>query len=322
MVDNRLNCKKGGNMKVAFLFPGQGSQQPNMLHALPKHPIVDSTLKEATEAFQDDVLQLDTKEALCSTTAVQVSLLVASVAMARLLKEQGAQPDVVAGHSVGAFGAAVVSNVLAFHDAVRLVKLRGGLMERAYPAGYGMGVVTGLMPLRLQSIIDQVAKDNEPVYLANVNSLNQLTISGSIAGIEEVLLAAKKEGARKAERLQVNVPSHCELMNPVSIELAKALDKVTVRKPSIPFASNRTARLLRDSPSIKEELALSVSKPVRWHEATQLFYERGTRLFVELPPNHVLTDLATQAFPNARSISVASMGADSASILINRERAV
>ncbi|WP_227938325.1 ACP S-malonyltransferase [Alkalihalobacillus deserti] len=309
-------------MKVAFLFPGQGSQQPNMLHALPRDAIVNFTLEEASEVLHEDVLHLDTKEALRSTVAVQISLLVASVAMARLLREQGAQPDVVAGHSVGAFGAAVVANVLPFQDAVALVKLRGELMEKAYPTGYGMGVVTGMMANRLQSIIDQVANVNEPVYLANINSINQLTISGSITGIDQVLLAAKKEGARKAELLQVNVPSHCELMNPISLKLAQALGKVAVRKPSIPFASNRTARVFRDAHSIKEELALSVSQPVRWHEATQLFYEMGTRLFVELPPNHVLTDLTIQAFPNARSISVASMGVKSTSILINRERAV
>jgi malonate decarboxylase epsilon subunit len=309
-------------MKVAFLFPGQGSQQANMLHDLPQHPVIDLTLKEASEVINEDILHWDTKEALRSTVAVQVSLLVASVAVARLLKEEGAQPDIVAGHSVGAFGAAVAANVLDFQDAVSLVKLRGELMEMAYPSDYGMGVVTGIKANQLKTIINKAVNNTKPVYLANINSPNQLTISGSVEGITDVLLAARKEGARKAELLKVSVPSHCELMNPISSKLANALNKVTVRKPAIPFASNRTARVLRDSQSIIEDLALSVSQPVRWHEATSLFYEMGIRLFVELPPNQVLTDLATQEFPNARSISVSSMGVRSSCILINREAAI
>ncbi|ARK29799.1 malonate decarboxylase subunit epsilon [Halalkalibacter krulwichiae] len=309
-------------MKVAFLFPGQGSQQANMLHDLPRSSIVDEALREASEALEEDVLHLDTKESLRSTVAVQISLLVASVASARLLEEQGVKPDAVAGHSVGAYGAAVVANVLSFQDAVKIVKLRGELMERAYPSGYGMGVVSGIMSNQLERIIGQLSINNEPIYLTNINSPNQVTISGSVKGINKLLLAVKKEGARKAELLQVNVPSHCELMKPIANELACALEQITFRNPRIPFASNRTARLLRNAQLIKEELAFNVSKPVRWHEITQILYERGTRLFVELPPNHVLTDLASAAFPDARAISVMKMGIRSTSLLINREQSV
>lgn len=305
-------------MRVAFLFPGQGSQQPYMLHNLPQHQLIDETLEEASDVLGENILLWDSKEALDSTIAVQVSLLIASVAAARLLEEEGAQPDMVAGHSVGAFGAAVISKALDFRDAIALVKLRGELMEKAYPSRYGMGVVIGLQERKIISVLNENMNAKEPVFIANINSPSQIVISGSIKGIKTILSAAEKEGARKTELLNVSVPSHCELLEDISSELTYALNTIQVQAPIVPFASNRTARALRDPQSIKEDLAMSVSHPVRWHDATSLFYEMDARLFVELPPGHVLTDLATQSFPHARSISVANTGIRTTCILVNR----
>jgi malonate decarboxylase epsilon subunit len=306
-------------MSIAFLFPGQGSQQPNMLHHLPEHPAVQETLHEASEVLHDDILRWDSAETLQSTVVVQVALLVVGVAAARALQAEGVQPDMVAGHSVGAFGAAVTANTLTFRDALSLVKLRGELMERAYPHGYGMGVVVGIEERKLSQIVANHFTNDAPVYIANLNSPKQITISGSVHGIETVLALAREEGASRAELLKnVRVPSHCVLMKSVSFELRKAMESISFQKPHIPYAANRTARPLRDPEAIKEDLALSVSHPVRWHEAICVLFELGTQLFVEMPPKHVLTHLAQQAFPCRRALSLADSGMRTICIVAER----
>jgi malonate decarboxylase epsilon subunit len=318
---SRYQLNKGGrnSMSVAFLFPGQGSQHPNMLHTLPDHPAIMKAMNEASEALGEDALSFDTEERLRSTIAVQVSLLISGVAAARMLQAEGVMVDMVGGHSVGAFGAAVISGALDFKDAVSLVKLRGELMEKAYPGGYGMGVVLGLHERQLTSIIEDISTPEAPVFIANLNSPDQITIAGAVSGIENVLASAHTMGARKAQLLDVSVPSHCPLLDSVSNQLAKALEHVPFHEPNIPYAGNRTARALRTSRAIREDLALSVSTPVRWHDATSLLFELGTRLYIEMPPGHVLTDLATYAFSNARSISISESGIESAIVLAKRE---
>ncbi|BCU81483.1 malonyl CoA-acyl carrier protein transacylase [Polycladomyces abyssicola] len=304
-------------MSVAFLFPGQGSQQPDMLHELPDHPVITQTLEEASTILDKDIFTFDTDSALSSTTAVQIALFVAGVSTARALKAEGAMPDMVAGHSVGAFAAAVVAGALDFRDALSLVKLRGELMENAFPQGYGMAAVIGLDERRLASLIGQVG---EPVFIANLNAPDQITIAGSIPGIEAALAMASAAGAHRAEILRVSVPSHCPLLQHVSYQLARALDEVHFREPVVPYGGNRRARALRDPEAIREDLAMSVAHPVRWHEVTTLFFELGARLFLEMPPGHVLTDLVAAAFPAARSISVTKSGLDSAVIITRREK--
>jgi malonate decarboxylase epsilon subunit len=307
------------SMSVAFLFPGQGSQHPGMLHSLPDHSIITATIHEASEILHEDVLSLDTFERLTSTVAVQLCLLISCVAVMRALQAEGARVDMVAGHSVGAFGAAVTAGALDFKDALPLVKLRGELMENAYPRGYGMGVILGLRETQLASIIKIISTPEAPVYVANLNSSDQITIAGALAGLEKVFTSAYAAGARKAQFLVVNVPSHCKLLESVSNQLAQALENVAFHEPRIPYMGNRTARALRTSKAIREDLALSVSTPVRWHDASSLMFELGARLYVEMPPGHVLKDLATYAFSDARSISISEGGIQSAIILIKRE---
>lgn len=307
-------------MGVAFLFPGQGSQNAGMLHELPGHPLVSRTLDEASEILKRDVLLMDTEEQLRSTAAAQISLLTASVATARALQSDGSTPDMVAGHSVGAFGAAVIAGVLEFKDALSLVKKRGEFMEQAYPEGYGMGVVLGLSEHALLSILDEIPGENA-VYIANLNSPDQITIAGEIFALEQAFNLARQNGARKARLLNVSVPSHCPLLQPVSDKLAELLKSMPLQEPVIPYAGNRTGRPLRKANAIREDLALSISKPVRWHDAISVLFELGARLFIEMPPGHVLTDLASHAFPHARSLSVSANSLKSASVLIQREKA-
>lgn len=305
-------------MKCAFLFPGQGSQYLGMLGHLPKHSEVSAILQEASALLGENVLAYDQAKSLQSTVSVQLALFLASVAAARVLLAEGAAPDMVAGHSVGAFAAAVVVGAVAFEDALLLVKLRGELMERAYPHGFGMGVVLGMSLPKLTSILDVIASPEEPLFIANWNGPDQITVSGSLHSLENLFGAVRAAGARKAMLLNVKVPSHCPLMNEVACELAEAMRGVAFSQPRIPYAGNYTTRTLYTADAIRDDLAKSIAAPVHWHDLMTLFYERGARLFVEMPPGRVLTDLMTKAIPAARAVALADTGVRSAVLLAQR----
>jgi malonate decarboxylase epsilon subunit len=307
-------------MSVAFLFPGQGSQRPGMLHELPDHPVARELISEAAGVLGRDVLDLDTPEALGSTVATQLALLVAGATVARVLVEEGGGADFATGHSIGAFAAAVAAGALAYPDALRLVDLRARAMEEAYPEGYGMGVIVGLDERMVSRLAAETGTAKTPVYAANVNAPLQVGISGADDALERVLGLAREHGAHRARRLAVPTPSHTPLMAPVAARLESALADVRIDPPGIPYLSNVGGRALRDPEEIRADLARSVERPVRWHDATSLLFELGVRLFVELPPGRVLTDLATVAFPEARAIAVADAGVVSAATLIARHR--
>lgn len=305
-------------MKLAFVFPGQGSQKNGMLHSLPDHPAALEVLQEAREVIGENVLDLDTAKALKSTVSVQLSLLIASVAVSKAFKAEGVKPDFAAGHSAGAFGAAVMCGAMDFTDALEIVKLRGELMEQAFPSGYGMGVITGFDAITVKEIAAAISSVENPVYPSNINAADQVTISGSIPAIKKVLDQAGQCGARTAELLNVSVPSHCPLLNSVGDSLYDKLASVPIRAPFIPYAANRTARLLRDSEQIREDLAYNVSNPVRWYEISSLLCEHGTRLLIEMPPGNVLTTLNKRTLPGARSVSVDENGLDNCLFLAKR----
>ncbi|MNZ73376.1 Malonyl CoA-acyl carrier protein transacylase [compost metagenome] len=307
-------------MSIAYLLPGQGSQKPGMLHDLPKHPIITEKFEEASVVLGEDVLALDTSEALSSTRAVQLSLLIHEVAAASLLMSEGAAADMVAGHSIGAFAAAVVSGSLRFSDAVAVVELRGRLMQEAYPSGFGMGVIIGLDESRVTLLTARINTHNTPVFIANLNAQDQITIAGSISAIEQVFTLARSAGAHKTKLLDISVPSHCRLLRSVSDEITRKMKSFILKDSNPPYIGNCRARVLRKAEEIREDLSEGVANPVRWHEATTLMFERGARLFVELGPGDTLANLAKKAFPDTRCISAVSSGFDSAMLLINRER--
>ncbi|HEX4207034.1 MAG TPA: malonate decarboxylase subunit epsilon [Ktedonobacteraceae bacterium] len=307
-------------MSVAFLFPGQGAQQVGMLHQLPAHPTVASTLKEASVVLGQDVSLLDNEQALHSTVSVQLALLIAGVATARALTAEGARPAMVAGLSVGAFSAAVIAGSLDFPPALRLVHLRGVLMERAYPRGYGMGVIVGLTEAEVNRLLKPIHTSATPVFLANLNAPRQIVIAGTEQAVQKALEQTLHAGAHKAERLPVQVPSHCPLMEPVTERLEQEIQSVSLAPPSVLYISSSSARALSAPEVIGKDLARNVAQLVRWYDATTALFELGTRLFVELPPGRVLTDLATEAFPKARAIALSSSSLNSVSTLIQRER--
>jgi malonate decarboxylase epsilon subunit len=278
-------------MSVLFTFPGQGAQKAGMLHALPPHPETDHTLAEAAAALGRDVLVLDSADALRSTIAVQLSLLVAGVAMARVLAAHGAAPRMVAGLSIGAWTAAVVADVLEFKDAVRLVELRARLMEDAYPSGYGMTAIGGLTRQQLEPLLAQV---DGPVYLANLNAPRQLVVSGSTPALDAVAALSLSHGATRAERLAVPVPSHCPLLDEQARVLACACEQVPRKRPRITYVSSSAARALFDGDRIMADLAANMARPVLWADTLRHAWERGARTALEMPSGSVLTRLAQE----------------------------
>jgi malonate decarboxylase epsilon subunit len=183
-----------------------------------------------------------------------------------------------------------------------------------------MGVVVGLDERTVSRLAAESATPKDPLHAANVNAPLQVGVSGADGALERVLGLAREHGARSARRLAVPTPSHTPLMAPVAAKLERALADVPVNPPAVPYLSNVGGRALRDPEEIRGDLAASVERPVRWHDATTLLFELGVRLFVELPPGRVLTDLATAAFPEARAVAVADAGGDSAVTLIARHR--
>ena len=291
-------------MSIAFLFPGQGSQFPGMLHQLLDHPEVERTLDEVSSVLRSDVRGFDSEEALASTVSVQLALLASGVATARALIEKGAEPSVVCGLSVGAFAAAVVADVLSLEDAVGLVKLRAEKMIELYPTGYGLSAIIGLSESQVLSIVQAVTTDQEPVFLANINAPLQIVIAGSDAGMERVLDQARRQGARKAERLDVSVPSHCPLLQPVADLLQHRFSSLRLRKPKMTYVGNVNARAMRTPELIASDLANNIAHGVRWHDATTVARELGCNLFLEMPPGHVLTDLAKENLPGVNALAV------------------
>lgn len=290
---------------IALLFPGQGSQTPDVLHRLPDHPAVHQTLEEVSAELGYDVLTLDTPDALRSTVPVQLALLTAGVAAARALEAEGIIPEAVAGLSVGAFAAAVHAQVITLADGVRLVKQRAELMEQYSPEGYGLTAIVGLKEDQVTALIMEANNPDDPVYLGNVNSADQIVISGSLTGMQKVANAALQAGARKVERLDVAVLSHSPLLQPVADVLAQTLQTTRLGLPRMLYIGNVKSRALRTPAEIAWDLANNIAHCVRWYESMIVLQELGCTLFIETPPGHVLTNLAKQSVPDARSIALA-----------------
>jgi len=308
-------------MSVLFTFPGQGAQKPGMLHALPGHAESTRTLEEASSALDRDVLALDTEAALRSTVAVQLCLLVAGVAMARVLAAHDAKAQMVAGLSIGAWPAAVTAGVLAFADAARLVALRGRLMEDAYPAGYGMTAIGGLTRRQLEPLVAEVHAGVQPVYLANLNAPRQIVIAGTDAAMAAVAELALGAGAQRAERLAVAVPSHCELLDTQARTLACAMDQVALARPQITYISGSAARALFDGRRIGADLAANMAHPVLWADTVRHAWERGARLAVEMPSGSVLTKLTAPEFADGVAISCEGAQLDSVVAMVRGAQA-
>lgn len=303
-------------MSSLFAFPGQGAQRPGMLQGLVEDASGRACLEEASDVLGESLLSLDSREALASTRAVQLCLLVAGVAAARGLLQRNPPPDYVAGLSIGAYPAAVIAGALDYADAVRLVALRAELMQRAYPSGYGMTALIGLDQGSVERLIE-----SESVFLANINAEQQFVIAGSDAAMERVAQRAVAMGARAAKRLAMSVPSHCPLLDAPAKELAQAFAPVTLRRPAIRFLSSNSARPLHTAEALRDDLAFNMCRRVDWAATVRTAWERGVRLLLELPPGAVLGGLARPVFNAGTVVACQDARGDTLDVLLRREAA-
>lgn len=289
-------------MRLALLFPGQGTHTPGFLGRLAPHPAVRATLAEAVAVLGPGALQLDSAASLESTAAVQLTTVIAGVAVARALTAEGLAFDAVAGLSVGAFAAAVASGALGFAEALPLVKLRGEAMAQAVPRGFGMTALLGLSERDALALIARVSA-RSPLYLASVNARSEVVVSGSEIALDLAAEEARAVGVA-TRRLRLTIPSHCLLMNEVSERLRGAMRSIELKAPLVPYVSNHRARLTREPAEIAEDLVLNVSRTVRWYDSARLLYELGCRRFFETPPGSVLSNLVKDAFADARAVAL------------------
>ncbi|RMQ42934.1 Malonyl CoA-acyl carrier protein transacylase [Pseudomonas cichorii] len=305
-------------MSSFWVFPGQGAQQAGMLHQLPDAPAVHDCLREAAQVLDEDVLALDSPDALQATRSVQLCLLIAGVACARVMQQHGCTPDYVAGLSIGAYPAAVIANALAFDDALRLVALRGELMQNAYPQGYGMTAIIGLDQACIETAIARIHAQDTPVFLANINADNQCVIAGSVPAMEQVGRLAKTAGAAAVKRLAVSVPSHCALLAAPAQALADAFARVRLATPTVRYLSGSTARPILNIEKLRDDLAFNMCRVVDWRSTVQTAYERGVRLQIEMPPGTVLTGLARKVFEQGTAVAFQGARLDSL-VALSRE---
>ena len=305
-----------GDAKIVLQFPGQGSQRAGMLAKLRLETIGAAAIDEAGAVLELDPMIFDSAQEQAGTHATQLGLLIAGVASARTLAAHGVVADFVAGHSVGAFTAAVHAQVLRFADALRLVDLRGRLMSEAYPHGYGMAAIAGVPEDTLQEWIDAARASGAELHLANRNAVRQFTVSGADRDLDALVVHARANGASKAMRLAVATPSHSPLMAGVAARMSEAIAIATVSDARTPFATNRRARIETSARAIAEDLATGVAHPVLWSEISEALYERGVRDFIEVSPGDVLTNLARNRFADAHAVSLDSTGLSALSLAI------
>jgi len=286
--------------KIAFLFPGQGSQSVGMGRALADaYPIARQTFEEADEALGfalSKVIFEGPDDALKLTENTQPAILTVSVAAWRVLAEQGVHPSLAAGHSLGEWSAHVAAGTLEFVDAVRAVKARGRAMQLAVPAGEGaMAAVLALDRAQVvEACAEAAAETGKVVAAANFNSPSQTVISGALAAVEKATELAKAKGARRALMLPVSAPFHCSLMQPAQEELARVLAALTLKAPRFPVAANVDGKLISTAGESGNALTRQVTGAVRWVDCVQALVGAGAEAFVEVGPGKVLCGLLKQ----------------------------
>ena len=286
--------------RLAFLFPGQGSQTVGMGRDLyEKFPIAKQTFEEADEALEFAISKLcfeGPEEQLKLTEFTQPAIFTVSIAAQRVLAEKGITPSFVAGHSLGEYSANVAAGVLSVRDAVRALRSRGQFMQDAVPAGQGaMAAILGMTPEDAAKLCaDAAAESGEVVSPANFNSPEQTVISGSAAAVEKASILAKERGAKKVVALAVSAPFHCALMQPAQDRLEPLLKEIPFAAGSVPVAVNADAALVSDGGKLRDALVRQVTGSVRWVECMRLLIEQKPTHFIEAGPGKVLTGLLRQ----------------------------
>ena len=296
--------------KFAMVFPGQGSQTVGMLAELAgDYPIVQETFKQASEVLGYDLWQLVQEgpaEELNKTWQTQPALLTASVAVYRVWQQKYPElkPEVMAGHSLGEYSALVCAGVLDFQDAVKLVELRGKLMQQAVPEG--TGAMYAIIGLDNDAIINacKQAEQGEVVSAVNFNSPGQVVIAGAKAAVERAAALCKEVGAKRALPLAVSVPSHCALMKPAADQLSVSLESITLKAPVVAVLNNVDVKAETDAVAIRNALVRQLYSPVRWTEIVEKMAQNGVEVLVEVGPGKVLNGLTKRIVDSLQAVSV------------------
>lgn len=294
-------------MKIAFVFPGQGSQYVGMGKELyDNFTSVSRIFEEAGDILGFDIRKMcfeGSEEELQFTYNTQPAILTVSVAAYQVLKEQGVSPSIVAGHSLGEYSALVASGALNFADAVGLVRKRGTFMQECAPPNGGMAAILGLQN-ELVSKACQEASGEGVVEVANYNCPGQVVIAGEEGALTKAMALCRENGAKRAIPLTVSGPFHTSLMNEAGRRLAGELDRIPVANPVCPLISNVTAEPVESAGEIKELLARQVSSSVLWEQSVLKLVDMGTCTFVEVGPGKVLTGLIKKIIKDKRVLNV------------------
>lgn len=303
-----MTTTESGVLKTAFLFPGQGSQVVGMGKDLAdKYPIARQTFEEADEALGLKISQLcfeGPEDQLRLTENTQPAILTASVAARRVLQEKGITPTFVAGHSLGEYSAHVAAGTISFADAVRTVRSRGKFMQEAVPVGTGsMAAILGMDPEKVAEVCRDAAQ-GEVCEAANINSPEQIVISGHVAAVERAVKLADERGAKRAKVLPVSAPFHCSLMKPAQERLAVVLGDLRFEEPQVPVICNVDARPVEGVDSARDALVRQVTGSVRWSPSMQSLIAQGVQTFVEVGPGKVLCGLMRQIDRSKKCVNV------------------
>jgi [acyl-carrier-protein] S-malonyltransferase len=305
---------------IAFLFPGQGSQVIGMGKELAeKYPVARQTFEEADEALSYKLSQLcfdGPEEKLRLTEITQPAILTTSVAALRVLREKGVNSSFVAGHSLGEYSAHVAAGTMTFPDAVRTVRNRGKYMQEAVPVGVGaMAAILGMDLEKVRAVCADAAQ-GEVCDPANINSAEQIVVSGHTAAVGRATKLASERGAKRAIMLSVSAPFHCSLMKPAQDRLAVDLQSLGFQTPVVPVVCNVDAGLIEDADRARDALVRQVTGAVKWDPSIRLLIAEGIQIFVEVGPGKVLCGLMRQI---DRSKACANVG-DEASLLKSLEQ--
>ena len=283
---------------IAFLFPGQGSQSIGMGKDLAaNHAVARQTFEEADAALSYKLSQVcfeGPEDQLRLTEITQPAILTVSVAAWRVLDEKGLKAGFVAGHSLGEYSAHVAAGTFSFADAVRTVRNRGKYMQEAVPVGVGaMAAILGMDPQKVADVCADAAQ-GQVCEAANINSPEQIVISGHTAAVERAAKLADERGAKRAKLLPVSAPFHCSLMKPAQDRLAADLGALQFADPRVPLVSNVDADVKKDGEASRDALVRQVTGSVRWDQSIRLLIAQGVQTFVEVGPGKVLSGLMRQ----------------------------